>query len=71
MGLTTPVLMHSEYAVLPLPMCHARPLIGTSEPMKQVDIFREVSEELSGLGQTGHVFKEQFLAKDGDMLRNM
>ena len=33
-GLTTPVLMGSEDAVLPLPMCHALPLIGTSEPVK-------------------------------------
>ena len=43
-GLTTPVLMESEDAVLPLPICHALPLIGTSEPVKQVDIFREVNE---------------------------
>ena len=70
-GLTTPVLMESEDAVLPLPMCHGLALIGTSEPVKQVDIFREVNEELSELGQTGHVFKEEFLAKDGDMLANM
>ena len=56
-GLTTPVLMESEDAVLPLPMCHALPLIGTSERVKQVDIFREEKEELSELGQTGHVFK--------------
>ena len=40
-GLTTPVLMESEDAILPLPMCHALPLIWTSEPVKQVDIFRE------------------------------
>ena len=39
-GLTTPVLMESEDAVLPLPVCHALPLIGTSEPVKHVDIFR-------------------------------
>ena len=45
-GLTTPVLMESEDAVLPLPMCHALPLIGTSEPVKQVDIFREANVEL-------------------------
>ena len=32
-GLTTPVLMESEDAFLPLPMCHALPLIGTSEPV--------------------------------------
>ena len=70
-GLTTPVLMESEDAVLPLPMCHALPRIGTSEPVKQVDILREVSEELSELGQTGHVFKEGFLAKDGDMVANI
>ena len=50
MGLTTPVLMQSEDAVLPLPMCHALPLIWTSEPVKEVDIFREVNEELSELG---------------------
>ena len=55
MGLTTPVLMESEDPVLPIPMCHALPLIGTSEPLKQVDVFREVNEELSELGQTGHV----------------
>ena len=70
-GLTTPVLMESEDAVLPLPMCHALPLIETSEPVKQVDIFGEAKEELSELGRTGHVFKEQFLARDGDMLANM
>ena len=70
-GLTTPVLMESEDAVLPLPMCHALPLIGTSEPVKQVDIFREANEELSELGRTGHMFKEEFLARDGDMLANM
>ena len=67
-GWTTPVLMESEDAVVPLPMCHALPLIGRSEPMKQVDIFREVNEELPELGPTGHVFKEEFLPKDGDLL---
>ena len=70
-GLTTPVLMESEDAVLPLPMRHALPLIGTSEPVKQVDIFREANEELSELGRTGHVFKDEFLARDGDMVANM
>ena len=70
-GLTMPVLMESEDAVLPLPMCHSLPLIGTSEPVKRVVIFREVNEELSELGWTGHVFKEDFLARDGDMLANM
>ena len=70
-GLTTPVLMDSEDAVLPLPMCHALPLIGTSKPVKQVDIFGEVNEEISESGQTGHVFKEEFVAKDGEMLANM
>ena len=49
MGLTTPVLMESGDAVLPLPTCHALPRIGTSEPVKQVEIFREANEE-SGLG---------------------
>ena len=71
MGLTTPVLMEREDAVLPLPMCHALPLIGTRKLVKQVDIFREANEELSELGHTGHVFKEDFLARDGDMLANM
>ena len=71
LGLTKLVLMESEDAVFPLPMCHALPLIGTSEPVKQVDIFREVNEEVSELGRTGHVFKEEFLARDGDMLANM
>ena len=71
MGLTTPVLMESEDAVLPPPMCHALPLIGTSEPVKQVDIFREANAELSELGRTGHVFKDEFLPRDGDMLFNM
>ena len=33
-GLTTPVLMESEGSVLPIPMCHALPLIGASEPVK-------------------------------------
>ena len=55
----------------PPTMCDALPLIGTSEPVKQVDIFREVNEELSELGQTGHVFKEEFVAEDGEMLANM
>ena len=71
LGLTTPVLMESEDTVLPIPMCHALPLIGTSEPVKQVDVFWKVNEELSELGQTGHVFKEEFLAKHGEMLANM
>ena len=71
LGLTMPLLMKSEDAVLPLAMCHALPLIGTSEPVMQVDIFREVNEELLELGQTGHVFKQEFLVKDGDMLTNM
>ena len=70
-GLTTPVLIESEDTVLPLPMCDALLLIGTSEPLKQVDIFREVNVELSELGRTGHVFKEEFPARDGDMLANM
>ena len=63
--------MESEDAFLPLPMCHALPLIETSEPVKQVDIFREANVELSQLGRTGHVFKEEFLARNGDMLANM
>ena len=66
-GLTTPVLMESEASVLPIPMCHALPLI----PVKQVDIFREVNEDLPQSGQTGRVFKEDFVAKDGEMLANM
>ena len=70
-GLTTPVVMESEDAVLPLPTCHALPLIGTSEPLKQGDIFREANEELSELGQTGHMFKDEFSARDGDMLAKM
>ena len=65
------MLMESEDAVLPLRMCHTLPLIGTSEPVKQVDIFREANVELSELGRTGHVFKDAFLARDGDMLANM
>ena len=40
-------------------------------PVKQVDVFREANEELLELGPTGHVFKEEFLARDGDMLANM
>ena len=71
MGWTTPVLMESEDAVLPLPMCHALTLIGTSESVKLVDIFRQVNEELLELGQTGHVFKEEFVVNDGDMPANM
>ena len=39
-GLTTPLPMESEDSVLPIPMCHALPLIGTSETVKQVDVFR-------------------------------
>ena len=70
-GLTTPVLMESKDVVLPLWMCHTVLLIGKSEPVKQVDIFPELNEEISELGQTGHVFKEEFLTKDGDMLVNM
>ena len=65
------MLIKSEDAVLPLPICHALPLIGTSEPVKQVDIFREANEELSELGLMGHVFKEEFLARDGDVSANM
>ena len=30
-----------------------------------------MNEELSDLGQTGRVFKEEFMAKDGDMVANM
>ena len=43
-------------------MCHALLLIGTSEPVKHVDASREVNEDLAQLGQTGHVFKEEFVA---------
>ena len=70
-GLTTPVLMDSEDLVLPIPLCHALPLIGTSEPVKLVDIFREADDELSELCRTGHVFKEEFLATNVDMRANM
>ena len=70
-GLTALVLMESEDAVLPLPMCHALPLIGKSEPVKHVGIFQEANEELSELARTGHVFKQEFLTRDGDMLANM
>ena len=66
-GLTTPVPVESEDAVLPIPMCHALPPIGTSEPVKQVCVFRELSESV----QVGHVFKEEFLVRDGEMLANM
>ena len=34
-------------------------------------VQREEAEDLSELGRTGHVFKEEFLARDGDMLANM
>ena len=49
-GLTTLVLMESEDSVLPIPMCHALPLVGTIEPGKQVDAFRGVNEDLARLG---------------------
>ena len=52
-------------------MCHALPLIGSSEPVKHVDNVPEVNEELLELGQNGHVFKEEFLPKYGDMVANM
>ena len=44
--LTTHVLMQSEDSVFSIPilMCHALRLIGTSEPMNQVDSFWEVNE---------------------------
>ena len=71
MGLTSSVLMGSEDWVLPIPMCRTLTLIGTSEPVKQVVAFREVNEDLAQLGQTDHVFKEEFLARDGKMLANM
>ena len=48
--LTMPVLMEGENAVLPLPMCHALPLMRTSKPVKQMDTFQEVNEELWELG---------------------
>ena len=70
-GLTTLVLMESEDSVVPIPMCHTLPLMRTRKPVKQVEVFREMNEDLSQLGQTGHVFKEEFLAKDGKMLENM
>ena len=70
-GLTMPVLMVSEDSVLSIPMCHALPLIGTSGPVKQVDIFRKVYKDVSHLGQTWHMFKEEVLAKNGEMLANM
>ena len=70
-GLTTPVLMKSEDSVLPFPICHALPLIQTSEPVKHVDVFWEVNEDMSQSGQTGHVFIDEFLAKDGEMPANM
>ena len=63
--------MQSKDVVLPIPMCHALQLVGTSEPVKQVDTFRELNEELSELGPTGLVFKDEFLVKDGGMLVNM
>ena len=70
-GLTTPVLMECKDSVLAIPMCHTLLLIGTSEPVKQVDVFHEVSEDLSQLDHKGHMFKEEFLANDGEMLANM
>ena len=53
MGLTTPVLMEGKDSVLPITMCHALPLIGTSEPVKQADVFRERDHDLSQLDQSG------------------
>ena len=44
-GLTTLLLMESEDADLPIPLCDALSLIATSEPVKQVDIFREVTRK--------------------------
>ena len=67
-GWTTSVLMDSEDSVLPLRMCHALPLIGISEPVRPSG---KVNEDLSQLGQTGHVFKEEYLAKDREMLANI
>ena len=58
--LTTPVLMESEDAVLPIPMRHALPLIGTRESVKQADIFREVNEERSELGGPGTSSRRPF-----------
>ena len=52
-ALSTPRLIEREDSVLPTPMCHAVPLIGTSESVKQVDVLPKVNEEPSELGQTG------------------
>ena len=70
-GLTTPVPMKSDDYVLPIPMCHTVPLIGTSTLVKQVDAFWDLNEDLVQLGQRGYVFEEEFLAKDGEILSNM
>ena len=70
-GLTTPGLMESEDLVLSIPMCDALPLMWTSGPVKQVDIFRKVYKDVSHLGQTWQVSKEEVLAKNGEMLANM
>ena len=49
-GWTTPMLVESEDAVLPLPMCHALSLIGTSKPVKQVNIFWGTERGTLGVG---------------------
>ena len=63
--------MQSEDFVLSIPMCDALPRFGTSGPVKQVDIFWKVYKDVSQLVQTWHVFKEEVLAKNGEMLANM
>ena len=52
-GLTTPVVMESKDSVVPIPKCHALPLIGTSEPVKQVEALRGSVEGPSAIGLDG------------------
>ena len=70
-ALTTPLLMESEDSVLRIPVCPALQLVGTTESDKQGDGLGEENEDLTQLGHTGHVFKEEFLTTDGEMLANM
>ena len=40
-------MMDSDDSVLPIPICHALPLMRTGELVKQVDALREVNKDLA------------------------
>ena len=48
-------MVMGEFAVLLIPLCHALPLIGTSETWQEVEFFHEANKQMAKLVRVGHM----------------